>query len=64
MRGFTKEEIEAEMKRRNDAIKAEAEDRPSPAPAGDTNCIHCGTAMFAYQATDPDYPLCDNCLDD
>ncbi len=28
------------------------------------NCLHCGSVMKLWLATDPGNPICDNCLSD
>jgi len=62
MSGFTKEEIEAEMKRRDEAIKGKG--RWETRQGTGTTCLHCGSPMHSYEASDPENPLCDICLGD
>ncbi|CAN7617682.1 hypothetical protein LJR235_004579 [Pararhizobium sp. LjRoot235] len=67
MGGFTDEEIAAEMKRRDDAIKLEEEARKAAKrhadlQQADTRCLHCGNPMRSWDATDLENPLCDTCL--
>ncbi|MDP9811307.1 hypothetical protein J2W42_004170 [Rhizobium tibeticum] len=70
MSGFTEEEIAAELKRRNDAIRLEEEGRKAAwrraelvelEPA-DTRCLRCGRPIGWWEATSPETPLCDICL--
>ena len=62
MSGFTKEEIAAEQERRRrangDSTGTLGEN------GGGTHCMHCGTPMPIWEATDADFPLCDTCLYD
>ncbi|MDQ0135039.1 hypothetical protein J2T08_002960 [Neorhizobium galegae] len=67
MSGFTDEEIAAERARRIADIRsldnarkdALAEARTRDA---DTACLHCGSAMRSWEASDKENPLCDLCL--
>ncbi|MEZ0002064.1 hypothetical protein [Sinorhizobium fredii] len=70
MSGFTDEERAAEMKRRDDAIKLEEEARKAARrraeleelARAETRCLHCFRPMRWWEATNPEYPLCDLCL--
>ncbi len=66
MSGFTDEERAAEMKRRDDAIKLEEEARRRAELEGleraETRCLHCFRPMRWWEATNPQFPLCDICL--
>ena len=68
MTGFTDDEIAAEMARRNDAIKKNAEnqakaERDLYLQNCDTICIRCNNPMQSWEATDRENPLCNLCLD-
>ncbi|WP_037424715.1 hypothetical protein [Sinorhizobium sp. CCBAU 05631] len=70
MSGFTDEERAAELKRRDDAIKLREEATEAARrraelaelARAETRCLHCGRPMRWWEATDPEIPLCDNCL--
>ncbi len=65
MSGFTEAEIDAELKRRADAIeqrKMATQFLPARPPDGVTTCLHCGNPMFSWQATDAENPICEICL--
>ncbi len=69
MSRFTDDEINAEMKRRRDAIDyrgAEYLDKMRKAErvGCDTMCLSCGAPVKSYMASDPENPLCDTCLGD
>lgn len=68
MSGFTDEERAAELKRRDDALKPEAGAqkaamrRAGGAGARGDECLHCGSPMRWWEATNPEIPLCDICF--
>ncbi|MEY9531176.1 NAD-dependent SIR2 family protein deacetylase [Sinorhizobium fredii] len=66
MSGFTDEERAAEMRRRDDAIKLrnvrDAAWRRRWGSLEDTRCVHCGSPMSSWEATNPEIPLCEICL--
>lgn len=67
MGGFTDKEIAAELKRRADAVQARDQAqkeamRRAELERMDTICLHCRSPMPSWEATDPENPLCDNCM--
>ena len=66
MTAWTKQEIQAELKRRS---SEEAErDRQFQAASqkrldreADAHCIHCGQPFVSWQATAGEFGLCDDC---
>jgi hypothetical protein len=68
--GFTDEERAAELKRRDDAIKRQAEAQKAAMrlaelkelARAETRCLHCGRPMRWWEATNPEIRLCDICL--
>lgn len=68
MSGFTDDEVAAEMKRRNEAIKQGEENRRLERDIYlrncDTVCISCNNQMQSWEATDRENPLCNFCMGD
>jgi hypothetical protein len=66
MSAFTRQEVEAELKRRTEAERQRDRDRAAAmrraeADRANAICVHCGLPFIAYTA---EAPLCDNCLYD
>lgn len=66
MAKFTDAEVEAELKRRAAASKQRDKTLPHSRSLndGDTRCLHCGSSMRSWQATDKNNPICETCLHD
>jgi len=61
MSGFSAEEIKAEQDRRAKA-RTHGQIIETTGKGKDTTCLHCGSPMHSWDASDPENPLCDLCL--
>lgn len=66
---FTKEEIEAEHRRRRGEIQEGLEDEEDEgsevyASSESIVCIHCGLAFSGHSSAGAEHGLCDHCLGD